>query len=334
MLARHFVHRKGLPMPNTTALVPLMVDHCWDQMCWEILSHSFTPQNRTHVRGSTRVIKTDDTADLTSWPLRGLPVTRGGADKPTFKLTDFGGKADGVTDNLPAFNKAFAELARSSGGTLIIPNLGVSTTSHHIPDTNESIYLTLPLRITVSNLTLVLEAGTRLKAKTDTVLSHTGDWPTVLPWKNGIDGTELQYAPFIHAVNVSDFVITGSGTVDSDGFFWYTSNWCGGGHCKSKLPHARPRLAVVEGSKRVELSNFTTNVSGFWNLVVLETTDVHIHHVRVRNPSGGRGECGGPQHQPGDCFGPNADGIVSNTIGRSAPLDLSVKATGLVMCCP
>eukprot|EP01052_Picozoa_sp_SAG31_P034788 SAG31_NODE_4112_length_3572_cov_25.724446_2_plen_349_part_00 len=34
MLARHFVMRKGLKMPNTTALVPLMEDHCWDQMCW------------------------------------------------------------------------------------------------------------------------------------------------------------------------------------------------------------------------------------------------------------------------------------------------------------
>jgi hypothetical protein len=47
MLVRHFVTRKGVAMPNTTALVPLMVGQCWDQMCWEILSHSFTPPNRT-----------------------------------------------------------------------------------------------------------------------------------------------------------------------------------------------------------------------------------------------------------------------------------------------
>ena len=150
------------------------------------------------------------------------------------------------------------------------------------------------------------------------------------PWANGIDGTALQYAPFIHAVNASDLIITGGGTIDSDGFFFYKANWCGGsgggghsfcrwtfasvnqkrsfyqdrlgtnipvgnielfcrcggGHCGGKLPHARPRLAVIEGAERVELSNFTTNNSGYWNLVVLESSDVHIHHVRVRNPSG------------------------------------------------
>jgi hypothetical protein len=140
---------------------------------------------------------------------------------------------------------------------------------------------------------------------------------------------------------------------------------CGGGHCGGKLPHARPRLAVIEGAERVELSNFTTNNSGYWNLVVLESSDVHIHHVRVRNPSGvlkrltpfsfffsvfvsssrrypepvlsyclalfnkrlkegcvlrcagGKGECGGPQHQAGECFGPNADGMDLVSVSRA-----------------
>ena len=292
-------------MPNTTALVPLMADHCWDQMCWEILSHSYTPPNVTLVQSASRTVKTDDVSsnvdDPAPWPLYTLPVTSGGANKQTIRLTDFGGKPDGVTDNHPAFQRAFAELARTSGGTLIVPK------AH---GTGESVYLTLPLEIRVSNVTLLLEAGTRVKAKTDTVLNHAGSWPTVAPWANGIDGTSLQYAPFIHAVNVSDLVITGSGTIDSDGFFWYKANWCGGGHCGGKLPHTRPRLAVIESCTRVELSNFTTNVSGYWNLVVLESTDIHIHHVRVRNPSGGQGECGDPKHQPGDCYGPNADGMV------------------------
>ena len=48
MLTRHFVTRKGLTMPNTTALVPLMAGSCWDQMCWEVLSHSYAPPNKTH----------------------------------------------------------------------------------------------------------------------------------------------------------------------------------------------------------------------------------------------------------------------------------------------
>ena len=57
--------------------------------------------------------------------------------------------------------------------------------------------------------------------------------------------------------------------------------------------------------------------SGYWNLVALECDDVHIHHVRVRNPSGGKGECGGPTHLPGQCFGPNADGMDLVSVRRA-----------------
>jgi polygalacturonase len=112
----------------------------------------------------------------------------------------------------------------------------------------------------------------------------------------------------VHAINVTDLIITGGGTIDGNGRWFYEHNWCGGGHCGGKLPHTRPRLAVIEGSQRVHLSNFTTNTSGFWNLVLLETDDVHISGIRVRNPSGGKGECGDPSLGPDECFGPNADG--------------------------
>ena len=44
---------------------------------------------------------------------------------------------------------------------------------------------------------------------------------------------------------------------------------------------------------------------------------MHIHHVRVRNPSGGKGECGGPTHLPGQCFGPNADGMDLVSVRRA-----------------
>jgi hypothetical protein len=108
-------------------------------------------------------------------------VTTGGAGRPTVKLTDFGGKADGVTDNLPAFKKAFAKLASTSGGTLVVPRLTpVNSQPSDSSDGSsgsggaETVYKTLPLLITQSNLTLIIEEGVRLKAKTDTVLSHAG----------------------------------------------------------------------------------------------------------------------------------------------------------------
>ena len=54
---------------------------------------------------------------------------------------------------------------------------------------------------------------------------------------------------------------------------------------QDKPPHAHPRLVLVEGSQRVELPIFTANASGYWNLVVLEDDDIHIHHVRVSGMS-------------------------------------------------
>ena len=136
----------------------------------------------------------------------------------------------------------------------------------------------------------------------------------------------------MHAIDVTDLIITGGGTIDGNGSWFYEHNWCGGGHCGGKLPHTRPRLAVIEGSQRVHLSNFTTNTSGFWNLVLLETDDVHISGIRVRNPSGGKGQCGDPSLGPNECFGPNADGIDLVSVRRALVEDNDIIAGDDCIC--
>ena len=235
------------------------------------------------------------------WPLTQLPVTRGGASKATtVVLTDFGGIADGKTDNNGAFMQAFAHLAASGGGTLVVP--------HSNRTAAESVYSSTNILFgNMSSITLRLEAHVRVKALTDGVLD--GKWGAVAPWGNGIDGTALQYAPVLHAYNVTDFVIEGTGVIDGDGYWWYTNAGSKSNPGSNKLKYQRPRLVVIEACNRVRLSNFTVANSPYWTLVLYLTEDVHISGVVVRNPSGGKGSCAGGAFPEGECFGPNADGI-------------------------
>lgn len=39
MLHNHMVGRKGLAMPNVSAILPFVKKFCWDQSCWEALTH-------------------------------------------------------------------------------------------------------------------------------------------------------------------------------------------------------------------------------------------------------------------------------------------------------
>eukprot|EP00937_MAST-01D_sp_MAST-1D-sp2_P000016 g16.t1 len=250
-------------------------------------------------------------AELSHWPLAQLPVTRGGAlpGLPTLKLTAFGAVADGRHDNAPAFAAALAQLAAAGGGTLVVPRANATAGG------GESVYATMPLRLRVSRFTLRLERGVRLAA-----LCDVAAWPTVPRWPSFAD-SPLYYAPFVHALNVTDLAVEGEGTIDGNGPCFWRAEAAAAAANGGKLPYERPRLLVVQDAQRVSLANFTTTNSSFWNLVLFQSDDVHVDGVRVRNPSGGKGPC----PQPPDpvtgaatpCYGPNADGIDLVSVRRA-----------------
>ena len=51
MLHHHFVGRKGLAMPNVSALLPIEQPMCWDHMCWEALTHGNSDGSSTGAAG-------------------------------------------------------------------------------------------------------------------------------------------------------------------------------------------------------------------------------------------------------------------------------------------
>ena len=56
MLHHHFHTRRGLALPNVSALLPQIRPSCWDQICWETLTHggSFNASAASGVRPSAR----------------------------------------------------------------------------------------------------------------------------------------------------------------------------------------------------------------------------------------------------------------------------------------
>ncbi len=112
-------------------------------------------------------------------------------------LTEFDGKGDGLFDNTQAFKRAIEALAENLGGRLIVPR---------------GIWRTGPIQLK-SHIELHLEAGALIKFLPDPNL-----YSLIQTSYEGLDGVRLM-SP-IHAHNLTDIAITGSGVIDGSGDAW------------------------------------------------------------------------------------------------------------------
>ena len=157
-------------------------------------------------------------ATAAPWPLRQWPVTLGGdtaggdTAAAVIDLTSCGGVADGVSDNAPAFRRCLSQLEREGGGTLVVSHRAAGSAG-----SAESVYASMPIVVNVSRITLRLEAGVRLLG-----MCNISAWPTRPAWNSyaGVKGGAAYYAPFVHAVNVTDFKLEGGGVIDGQGGCW------------------------------------------------------------------------------------------------------------------
>ncbi|MDD7046789.1 MAG: glycosyl hydrolase family 28-related protein [Prevotella sp.] len=119
-----------------------------------------------------------------------------GATLPTktIVITSLGAKADGKSDCLRAFRKAFKQAQKQGGARIVVPR--------------GTYFLRGPLHL-VSNLCLELQEGATLKFTPD---------PKCYPLVNtSWEGTFLyNYSPFIYGYGLHDVTITGKGTIDGN----------------------------------------------------------------------------------------------------------------------
>lgn len=146
----------------------------------------------------------------------------------TFDITEYGAKADGESDCLPAITAAIAACNVAGGGKVLVPA--------------GEYFSAGPIHLQ-SNVNLHISEGATVKFSTE-----AKDYlPVVFTrW----EGTEcLNYSPLIYAFEQENIAVTGKGTLDgqADNEHWWP--WCGAaqygwqeGMPNQAEDHSRPRL--------------------------------------------------------------------------------------------
>lgn len=194
------------------------------------------------------------------------------AHAATLVVNDFGAKGDGVTVDTAAIQSALDAAAGKHDtvtlrpGTYLIGSIFVKSGTH----------LDLPKGVTLRGLQKI-EA-----------------YPT-MPTR--VAGIEMTWpAALVNVYKQNDVQITGDGTIDGDGSFWWKSYWNlrkeyepKGLRWASDYDAKRPRLIQIFDSADVTLKGPMLERSGFWTVHICYSHDVTIEEVTIRNNIDGRG---------------------------------------------
>lgn len=170
----------------------------------------------------------------------------------------YGAKADGVTKDTAAIQKAIDACAARGGGTV--------TLTH-------GTYVSAPITLK-SNVTLDVAAGAILLGSPD----HD-DYPAMTVFR------EPGRQSLISATNAHDIAITGDGIIDGNGKGWWKD-------AQGKRPSGvmgevvfRPRLIVFDHSRHIRMRGVTVQNSPSWQIIPYYSDDVTISHVKVLAPA-------------------------------------------------
>ena len=177
-----------------------------------------------------------------------------------YNVVDYGAKADGVTLDTTAIQRALDDCGNAGGGTVEFP---------------AGVYLSQPIGL--HNATTVeLDPGATLLAVTNQsdFMKTPGDW---------LKARSSDFVPFIGGKNLTNITVTGGGAIDGSGYAW----WGEAEKARQKVPGytlPRPNLVVLQRCKNVLLENITLQNSPKFHFVPDECEGVVVSNVTILAP--------------------------------------------------
>jgi len=173
-----------------------------------------------------------------------------------YDIRDFGGAGDGTTLNTKAILKAVEACSEAGGGTVYVP---------------AGVFLTGAV-ILKSNVNLYVEAGATLLFSND-----VNEYPVV---DSRWEGVKRQvYASCIYAENAENISVTGRGTLDGNGKFWWEL------FRRKENEYPRPKLVSFDHCSHVLISGVKMIHSPSWTVNPICCEDVTVHNISIVNPA-------------------------------------------------
>lgn len=203
-----------------------------------------------------------------------------------FNVADYGAIADGKTLATKAIQDAIDAASKAGGGKVVF---------------DKGVYLTGAIFIK-SNIEFNVGEGVVIQA-----IQDDSQYPERM---TRIAGFEMEWpSALINVYEESNVRITGKGTIDGNGKYWWDKFWgdpprSGGMWVDYKEKDVRwavdydckrVRAVVIYKSENVLLRDFTVKRSGFWTISLTYSNKVHVDGITIRNNIDG--------------FGPSSDGI-------------------------
>ena len=182
-------------------------------------------------------------------------------------IKDFGAKGDGVTKDTKAIEAAVNKCTENGGGTVYVP---------------AGTYLTGAVFLK-SNINLYIEAGATLLFSND-----FDDFPIVTSRWEGVK--RECFASCINADGQKNVSVTGHGTIDGNGEFWWKifredkEALKKDPNTEKKLPYPRPKLVAPYECDKFILDGVTLTNSPSWTVNPILCNNVTVHNVTVKNP--------------------------------------------------
>ena len=170
-------------------------------------------------------------------------------------IRDYAAHSCGGADWTQAFLCAIDDLRAQGGGVLTVP---------------AGVYPTGSIRL-YDNMTLVVEAGATLRFHQD-----ENAFPLIMGEYEGNAG--LVYQACIYAEDAKNVTVTGNGTLDGQGEYWWNQART------HTLKHPRPHLVCFNRCERVVLENLNLINSPVWTVHPLRCRNLVVRGLNICNP--------------------------------------------------